>query len=198
VITKPAKGGPLSLVPTGAGETRTLTHDAVSYDGVSWLPDGKHLLAAGIETGHGARDYLIDLSSGDSKAITPEGVSGWRLSPDGKSTVVLGAEGKWAVWPLDGSGIRPIPGLDSNYYVSGWSPDGLSLYVASTHAGQKVAKVNKVNVTTGKMEPWRTFGEGAAAGVTGTSAPRFSSDGSAYAYVYVQVLSEGYIMTGLR
>ncbi|MGO9086168.1 MAG: protein kinase domain-containing protein, partial [Candidatus Sulfotelmatobacter sp.] len=31
VITKPAKGGPLSLVPTGTGETRQLTHDAVSY-----------------------------------------------------------------------------------------------------------------------------------------------------------------------
>ena len=31
VITKPAKGGPLSLVPTGAGESRQLTHDAVSY-----------------------------------------------------------------------------------------------------------------------------------------------------------------------
>src|SRR5271169_6607133 len=31
VITKPAKGGQLSLVPTGAGEARQLTHDAVSY-----------------------------------------------------------------------------------------------------------------------------------------------------------------------
>jgi hypothetical protein len=37
VITKPAKGGPLSMVPTGAGESRQLTHDAVSYGAVQWL-----------------------------------------------------------------------------------------------------------------------------------------------------------------
>ena len=66
-ITKPAKGGPLSLVPTGAGESRQLTHDGISYGGVRWLPDGKRVLATGIEAGHGARDYLIDLTNGDSK-----------------------------------------------------------------------------------------------------------------------------------
>ena len=83
VITRPAKGGPLSLVPTGSGETKQLTHDAVSYDSVHWLPDGKRLLASGIEAAHGARDYLIDASNGNSKPITPEGVAGVHLSPDG-------------------------------------------------------------------------------------------------------------------
>ncbi len=123
-ITKPAKGGPLSLVPTGAGESRQLTHDAVSYGGARFLPDGKRLLAAGIEAGHGARDYLIDVSSGDSKPITPEGIAGTQLSPDGSSTAVLGPDGKLGIWPLDGSGLRPIPGLDSqllrNRLVARW------------------------------------------------------------------------------
>ena len=78
VVTKSAKGGPLSMVPTGAGESRQLTHDAISYGSARFLPDGKRLLASGVESGHGARDYLIDLNSGDSKPITPEGVSGVR------------------------------------------------------------------------------------------------------------------------
>lgn len=110
-ITKPAKGGPLNLVPTGAGETRQLTHDSVSYRSVRWFPDGKRLLASGIEVGQGVRDYLIDVSSGDAKPITPEGVSGVMLSPDSKSVAVLGADGKWGIWPLEGGGIRVIPGL---------------------------------------------------------------------------------------
>src|SRR5579863_2684571 len=146
VITKPAKGGPLSMVPTGAGEARQLTHDAISYHGCRWLPDGKHLLAAGIEAGHGVRDYLIDTSSGDSKPITPEGVAGTQLSPDGRSAAVLGSDGKWGVWPLDGNAIRPIPDLDGSVYVNGWSPDGGSVYVASSRADQRAAKVYKANI----------------------------------------------------
>ena len=164
VITEPAKGGPLSLVPTGAGEARQLTHDAISYGGVRWLPDGKRLLASGIEAGHSSRDYLIDLSSGDAKAITPEGVAGVNLSPDGGSTAVRGPDGKLGIWPLDGSGLRLVPGPDSSYYVTGWSPDGGSLYVASSRADQKTAKVYRVNIATGKMELWRTFGADSGSG----------------------------------
>ncbi len=199
VITKPAKGGPLSLVPTGAGEARQLTHDAVTYGEATWLPDGKHLLVFGIEAGHGARDYTIDLNNGDSKPITPEGVAGVNLSPDGKSTPVRGTDGSWGIWTLDGgTAIRPIPGLDSRYYVSGWSPDGASLYVASSRATERVAKIFKVNPLTGKMDPWKTFGAEAGAGISGAGAPRFSADGSAYAYVYTQLLSEAYVVTGLK
>jgi Tol biopolymer transport system component len=197
VITKPAKGGALSLVPTGAGEARQLTHDSISYGRVTWLPDGKRLLATGIETGHGARDYLIDVGSGTPKPLTPEGVAGVRLSPDGRNTLVLGPDGKWGVWPLEGSAMQPIPGLDSSYYVNGWSPDGGSIYVASTKGNQRTPKVYKVNPVTGKMESWKTFGTDSS-GVSSAGAPRFSADGSAYAYVYVRVLSQAYVVTGLK
>jgi WD40 repeat protein len=196
-ITMSAKGGPLMLVPTGTGEARPLTHDAVHYGGVCFLLDGKRVLASGIETGHGARDYMIDVSSGDSKAITPEGVAGVHLSPDGRSTAVRGPDGLWGIWPLEGGGIRLIPGLDSKYYVTGWSPDGGSIYVASTRAG-KIAKVFKVNTATGKMDPWKDFGAEAGAGVTQSGGPQLSSDGTAYAYVYARILSEAYVVTGLR
>ena len=197
VVTKPAKGGQLSLVPTGAGESRQLTHDSVSYRSMRFLPDGKHLIASGIETGHGVRDYLIDLSTGDSKPLTPEGVAGTRLSPDGSRTAVLGPDGQWGAWPLDGSGLRPIPGLDSKYNVTGWTPDGKSVYVMSSRSEQ-LAQVSKVDVTTGKLERWKTFGVGVGAGVSDTGPPQFSADGSAYAYVYAQALSNAYVVTGLK
>ena len=48
------------------------------------------------------------------------------------------------------------------------------------------------------MELWKTFGEGAKVGVTGVGGPRFSSDGSAYAYVYSQALSVAYVVKGLK
>jgi len=197
-ITKPPKGGPLNLVPTGAGESKPITHDAATYDTVRWLPDGKRLLASGIEAGHGARDYTIDLSSGDAKPITPEGVAGVHLSPDGQSTAVLGSDGRWGVWPLEGGGIRPIPGLDSANTVVGWSPDGGSVYAVSSRENERTAKVYKVNIATGKMELWRIFGVGTVAGVKGVGGLQLSRDGSAYAYVYSVTLSQAFVVTGLK
>jgi Tol biopolymer transport system component len=198
VITKPLKTGALSLVPTGAGETRQLTHDNISYGTVRYLPDGKQLLASGIEPGHGARDYLIDLSSGNAKPITPEGTVGTVLSTDGRSVAVIGPDGHWGIWPLEGGALRPIPGLDSKYYVTGWTQDGTSVYAFSSQMRHGAAKVYRVNLSTGKMEYWKSFGEKLPAGGSGAGAPRFSSDGSAYVYVYSQVSSEAYVVKGLE
>jgi Tol biopolymer transport system component len=196
VITKPAKGGPLSLIPAGAGQSRQLTHDAIDYSGVSWLPNGKQLLASGIEAGHGARDYLIDLSSGDSKPITPEGVHGEKVSPDGKSVAVVGPDGKLGVWPFDGGGIHPIPGLDTKYDVIGWSPDGGSVYVAAR--SENAAKVYAVNVVTGKMDLWKTLGAGMDGRFTSAQTPLLSGDGTTYAYRYRRASSQAYLVTGLK
>lgn len=198
VITQPPKGGPLSLVPTGAGQSKQLTHDSVSYGNVRWLPEGKRLLASGIEAGHGARDYLIDLSTGDSKPFTPEGVTGVRLSPDGGSAAVIGPDGKWGIWSLGGNSIRLIPGLGSAYRVVGWSPDGGSVYALPNRANDKTAKVYQVNIQTGKMSLWKTFGADIPAGVTEVGPPALSAGNTAYAYVYSRTLSEAYVVTGLK
>lgn len=198
VITQPAKGGTLSLVPTGAGQTRQLTHDNVSYQKVRWLAGGKELLASGIEAGHGARDYVIEVSTGNSRPITPEGVGGVVPAPDGRSTVVVGQDGKWGIWPLDGSGLRPIPGLDSNYRVNGWLPDGESVYAVSRRQREKIGDVYRVNTGTGKMELWRTFGEGMTPGAVAPVGSYRSGEGNAYVYLYVQTLSQVYVVRGMK
>jgi len=197
-VARAAKGGPLNLIPTGSGESKQLTHDAVTYEMARFLPDGKHLIAWGIETGHGGRDYLIDVSNGESKPVTPEGVSGVVISPDGKNVAVRGPDGKRGIWALEGGGFRPIPGIESNYNVIGWTPDGQSVYVAPVQPNPKSQKVSRVNVLTGKMEPWKTFGEEMGGRISSVAAPHLSSDGNGYAYLYVQTLSEAYVVTGLK
>jgi hypothetical protein len=198
VITQAAKGGPLRLVPTGAGEARQLTHDDVDYQKARWLAGGKELLAIGVEPGHGARDYLISVSSGDSKPVTPEGVVGAIPAPDGRSTAALGADGKWEIWPLDGSGLRPIPGLDSNYRVGGWSPDGASVLAFPTRQSGKTGTAYWVNIANGKMTLVKTFGEGLAAGTVSIGGSYMSGDGGAYAYRYMQTLSQVYVVRGMK
>ena len=198
VITEPAKGGALTLVPTRAGEARQLTHDNISYQSSTFLPDGKEFLATGIEPGHGMRDYLVDIKSGNSRPITPEGIVGSSLSPDGKSAAVLGPDGKWGVWPLSGGQMQIIPGLDSKYRVIRWSSDGKSLNVVSNQLRERTATVYRVDIATGKMDLWRTFGGDLPAGATKVAAPKLSRDESAYAYLYYQDLSVGYVVKGLK
>ncbi len=80
----------------------------------------------------------------------------------------------------------------------GWTLDGESVYVAPIVRGAKAYQVYRADIQTGKMEPWKSFGaEMGAQGAT-LVAPHLSSDGSAYAYLYVRTLSEAYVVTGLK
>ena len=197
VVTEPAKGGPLSLVPTGAGAARQLTHDDIAYTDAHFLP-GDSLLADGIEPGHGARAYLIDLKSGDSKAITPEGTAGTLVSPDGTKVIMRGPDGRLGVWLLGGNALTPIPGLDPRYSITSWLPDDTTVYANLSHFDQKIAKIDKLNTTTGRVEFWKEFGTGLSGGISHVVAPVFSRDGSAYCYVYVRLLSQAYVARGLK
>jgi Tol biopolymer transport system component len=198
VSTHPQKNGVITLVPTGAGESRQLTHDNITYVGELYMPDGKHLLAMGIEQGHGARDYIIDLDSGNSAALTPEGVVGLVLSPDGRSIAVDSADGKIGIWMIGGNAVRPIPDLASPQQPIAWTPDGQSLYVFSRAIARTQAEVDRVDIATGKKEFWKIFGTQLQAGVESVGPPRFSSDMSAYAYIYSTTLSEAYVVKGFR
>jgi outer membrane protein assembly factor BamB len=100
--------------------------------------------------------------------------------------------------PLDASGLRPIPGLDSKYVVSDWTSDGASLFVTSSQNREKTAKVYRVNATTGKMDLWKELGQGLQTGLNSIGPPLFSADGRAYAYVYTQTQSQAYVVKGLK
>ncbi len=199
VITMPTKFGALSVVPTGAGESRQLTHDRINYTAVEYLPDGKQLLAAGIEPGHGARDYLIDVSTGDAKPLTPEGVVGRVLSPDGREIEVTGPDGTPGIWSLDGNMMKPIAGLDSSKYtVVAWTPDQSSLYVTPRGSPGVTAKIYRFNLASGKMEFWKEFGANLPAGASHVDAPLLPVQGDGYAYVYSQISAEAYVVRGSK
>jgi hypothetical protein len=170
----------------------------VSYQKARWLANGKELLATGVEAGHGVRDYLIDVSNGNSKPVTPEGVVGVNPSLDGRRTVVQEPDGKLAVWSLEEGNSREIPGLDSKYRVSGWSPDGNSIYVSTIRQREKTAVIQRVNVDTGKIEPWKTVGGELPVGATTFGWSYYPGDNGSYAYLYDQVLSQAYVVRNLR
>jgi hypothetical protein len=111
---------------------------------------------------------------------------------------VQSPDGKWGIWPLSGGGLRPIPGLDASYRVSGWSPDGASLLVVPTRQREKTGNVYRVNIATGKMELVKTFGEGLAAGIIGIGGSYLPANDGAYAYLYMQTQSQVYLVRDMK
>jgi Tol biopolymer transport system component len=81
----------LMLLPTGAGEPRTIELGNLSVFGGGFLPpDGKRIVIGASEPGRGVRGYVVDPSGGAPRAFTPEGLSGGgALSPDGKFVEIV-------------------------------------------------------------------------------------------------------------
>jgi dipeptidyl aminopeptidase/acylaminoacyl peptidase len=188
----------LNLLPTGAGESRQLTHDQINRLWARWFPDGKRLLFSGDEPGKGVRLYVQDVSGSPAKAITNEGVNGSliAISPDGKQVALVGADQKPALLTVDSGEIRPIPGLDVGEAPIAWTSDGRSLFVY--RLGEVPATVNRLDLATGRKQAWKQLVPPDVSGVTDISSVLITPDGNNYVYEYGRTLSDLYLVNDLK
>ena len=187
-----------SLLPTGAGESRDLTHDQVNRLWARWFPDGKRVLFSADEPGKGVRLYVQDLSGGTPKAITNEGVNGSliAISPDGKQVAMVGADQIPTILTLESGETRPISGLVVGEAPIAWSDDGRSLYVY--RLGEVPATVNRLDLATGRKLLWKQLVPPDVSGVTDISSVLITPDGKNYVYEYGRTLSDLYLVNELK
>jgi DNA-binding winged helix-turn-helix (wHTH) protein/Tol biopolymer transport system component len=188
----------LVLLPTGAGNTRRIEAGGIQEYGheIHWTPDGKQLLISGNEAGRLARCYLQGIDGGKPRPVTPEGVHYCRISPDGKLIAAPSMHmGGTRLYPIGGGDSRAIPGL-SPYEDFAWTSDTHFMYVYQTE--KSAIKVFRLNIDTGERKFFKEIPVPDGPGECETSHILFSSDGSAYAYGYVRLLSDLYLVTGLK
>ncbi len=134
-------------------------------------PTGSGSSSAGAEAGHGSRLYVVDVSTGASRAATPEGVTvyHWRaISPDGRSALALRPDGTPTLYPLEGGEPRPLPGATRDDVPIRWAKDGRSVFV---QRGQDVPlRVDTIDVATGARKLWKELPPLDPAGVDGRRA----------------------------
>jgi eukaryotic-like serine/threonine-protein kinase len=197
VLTATSKSpGQFVLQPTGAGEARTITHDQIDHLGARFLPDGKRVVFTGRESGHAARIYQLDLESSATKPVTPEGVVGRALSPDGEYAVVK-SKGVWMKWPIEGGDPTPIAGLKGDDIVFAWSGDGKQLYVCRPDE-VRPRRVYLFDLATQKRRLWKSLGPADWTGAPAASIPVISSDGTHWAYLVNRSLADLYVVSGLK
>ena len=189
----------LLLSPTGTGQVQTLNIGTLFYHSGNWLPSGKQVLFVGNEPGHGSRLYLLDVPLGKPRAMTPEGVGVVNythyVSPDGQSFLGLDASGTSSTYSIRSGEGTPVRGLSPGEVAFGWAGDGKSVYA---YRPAVPALVYRVDLSTGKRELWKELDPPNPAGINFIRAPHISADGKAYAYNYNRVLSELFLVDGVK
>jgi Tol biopolymer transport system component len=185
----------MHLLPTGAGTPVRMKGTFARYESGGWLPDGKQIVLTAMEAQHDPRIYVQDLS-GDPRAISPEGlISGALVSPDGGHIAAV-ISGKAYLLSTSGGNPQPLMGVAAADVPLGWSADGRFVFVRT---GEDIAaNVSRVEVANGTRTPWKTLIPSDPAGITGVRNVRIRADGRSYAYSYNRLLSELYLVDGLR
>ena len=186
------------FLPTAAGEMKRMEpHGIEQYSDATWLPDGKQIVFLGRQPGHLARCYVQTIESGGPRAITPEGVAGRFVSPDGKSLVAFAVDGQAAIYSTEkDEKPRPIPGLTVTEEIASWSSDGQSLYVYSWN--NTSLKVSRLNLATGRKESLKEVTPADRAGIFYPPTMILTPDGKGYIYSLRRVLMELFLVNGLR
>jgi eukaryotic-like serine/threonine-protein kinase len=201
VIASVPRSSPLQIaqLPTGPGEPKQLTNDAINHRRWQWFPDGKQFLFQGNEPDQGIRLYVQDKAMGTPRAITPEGVtitSQHAVSPDGKFVAAIDSNQNVLLYPVAGGDAHPVPGMAAGAAPIRWAADGRSLYVYKR--GELPARVYRLDLSTGDKELWKELMPSDTAGVEFIPTILLTPDGKTYAYSYYRLLSDLYLVEGLK
>jgi serine/threonine protein kinase len=186
----------LFLRPAGFGESRTLPQHNISFrEQGGWFPDSKRLLLTGSEPEHRARCYIQDIEGGEPHPITPEGIVGRLITPDGKFIIAGGAGHKRAFYPVEGGEPRSISGLEDQDVLIRFGGDGRSLYAVQ---GSLPTKIYRIDLESGRRELWKEIMPSDLTGLLFIQRPRLSADGKSYAYDYIRELTELFLIEEVK
>jgi Tol biopolymer transport system component/predicted Ser/Thr protein kinase len=198
IIASPTSPQQLRLLPTGAGETQSLTNDSINHQWVRWFPDGKRFCFAGNEPGRGVRLYTQDVSGGKPTPISPEGIDAqsFAVSPDGQSVIGIGPDQKGYLFSASGGEPRVVNGIEPGDTPINWSQDGHSIYLYQT--GEVPAKVYRLELATGKKTVWKQIAPLDPTGVSTIGPILITPDGKSYVYGFHRTVGDLYLVEGLK
>jgi len=202
VALVPSQPTKMRVLPTGAGESRTVDIAPVQLDAhaVSWMPDGKEFVFLGHQGDDRPSAWRMSLDGGPPKRITKyEGGEFWnRVSPDGRSLLQakgtgLDAQGSSGIVDIGSGTRRPAPLQDGDQPLS-WDLDGRHAFIAQQQADAE-ATIYRVDLSTGTREVWKRIQPTDPAGLVALGRFFVTPSGNAYAYSATRFLSSLYVLS---
>jgi len=171
----------LMLYPTGPGEPRRLETGGIhGYNSARWFPDGRRILVCGSEAQRASRCYAQDVAGGKPRPVTADGAHEGFVSPDGSFFLVQGSRDEYQLYPSAGGEPRPVSSLAPDDVVLRWTAD--SREVLSFHWSEVPARVERVDLATGRRQLVRRFAPPNLAGVLRIIGAAVAGDDNVYAY----------------
>jgi len=201
LLALPVNGAVVMLHPTGAGQSRTLPNPKkLLVDTAAWLPDSRRIVMFGQPHGQPSRGYVQDVEGGPPKPFTAgTGVRSarwWTLpvSPDGTRVVAVGHDGRSAIFQVSDGSSTPVPGLTDDEFVVQWLRDG-DLLVTRARGFPWV--LGRLDLPTGRRSPGLEIRPADRAGLR-LRVVAVSADGRHYVHSYSRLLSDLFLVEGLR
>jgi len=190
----------VTLFPTGPGEPRTLAAENLNYQSLGWFPDGRRIAFAAFEGNRGARLYAQDLLGGAAKPFTEEGL-GVRatylpISPDGRWAAALGSGQQAFLCRTDGGETVALSELEPGDVPMRFSVDGSALFCA--RVGMDSADFVRLDLGTRKRSVWKSLRPREPTGIFTLAPSDVTPDGRHYIYIYGRLLSDLFLVEGLR
>jgi eukaryotic-like serine/threonine-protein kinase len=194
----------LIVLPTGAGEPKRFKLDLTQFQAAKFLGDDR-IAIVGNTPGRPSRAYVLQLKDGTLKPITPEGVPGkldevfyaasFLVSPDGKRVIVR--EGvNLTIYSTEGEKIGIVPGIMPGDALMTWADDSKTIFLDNSDA--RVWRIFRLDLATGRRQVWREVTTSDSAGIAGNLRGTITPDGKAYAYTVLRLMSDLYLVDGLK
>lgn len=185
----------LSLLPIGPEAPRTLAGHGLKYEWARYFPDGQRLLVAGSFPGKPLRLFIQALSGGEPVPLNPDiFLSRAIVSPDGKQIVGLGPDRKNIILTVSGGELRelaiPFPAAPVQ-----WSEDGQALFVRQLDIGPSI-KIFRYELSTSQFRLLKELTPSDRVGLSAMFEVVMGRNEQSYAYSYMRVLSELFVVDG--
>ena len=190
----------LVLLPAGSGVEHHLAPGA--FEAVAdarWFPDGRRFALLASRPGARLSLFVVDAGNGALVPLADEGYqdgSSLAVSPDGRRVAAVMADGRPALVPADGGPPEFDSGLREGDLPVAFGASGASLYVVRRDTINGV--VERVDLGTGRRAVWKELPVLDSAGVSNIARVVMTPDAQAWAWSWQQILTDLYLVRGLK
>jgi hypothetical protein len=191
----------LVMIPIGPGAARKIPVEGVEPQWAWLLANARGIL---VRAKNEKGDAILGVVGPDGGKPTPLRAGGLSerdgvVSPDGGRFAYVTRDGQLKIATLSGEEATLVSGtpLESTDDLIEWSADGRFVYV--WRSGEVPAPVDRLELATGRREPWKKFMPGNPAGVARLENVVVTPDGQSYAYFYNrQIADDLYLVDGVH